>query len=199
MPKLKTRSTTESVPSLDVRKLNRDGLLAKGTRSTVKAENTATTTLIACADSIEIAYTLSDGKAQPLRVSQAVTLTTTPCNYGSDRTWFECPCCDRRVAVVYMSDQVACRKCHGLHYRSQSESPKTRMLRRLKKISSELQSSANPICDPTPQRPRHMKKSKYAELVAEAEKIKQDTRVLPTIEVARWFAIRHARWLARLK
>lgn len=215
MPKLKTRSTTESAPSLDVRKLNRDGLLAKGTRSTVNAENAATATLLAGTDSIDIAYTLSGGKAQPLSVSQAVTLTTTSCNYGNDRTWFECPGCGSRVAVVYLGDRVACRTCSGLHYRCQSETPINRMVRRLNKINAELKSAydrqpvgkfntalnseLNPLIASIPERPGHMKKSKYTRLANEAEAIKQDKRMGPAIESAKFWAILNGQWRARLR
>jgi len=62
-----------------------------------------------------------------------VNLTTTNCNYGSVRYWFECPLsvngeeCGRRVGKLYLppgSKYFGCRHCHNLTYRSQKEHDK---------------------------------------------------------------------------
>ncbi len=52
-----------------------------------------------------------------------VPLVTTPCNYGWERYWFQCPKCKQRAWVVYYSDiSFQCRKCLDLCYDSQMES-----------------------------------------------------------------------------
>lgn len=53
-----------------------------------------------------------------------IALTTTPCNYGGLRYWFECPSCDKRIAVLYLpynDKRFACRACHNLTYQNQKE------------------------------------------------------------------------------
>ena len=48
-----------------------------------------------------------------------VRLTNTPCHYGNLRYWFVCPCCQRRVGVLYLAgSSIACRHCHNLTYKS---------------------------------------------------------------------------------
>jgi hypothetical protein len=39
---------------------------------------------------------------------------------GDKRVWFECPGCQRRIAVLYKGkDGFRCRRCYGLKYESQ--------------------------------------------------------------------------------
>jgi len=55
------------------------------------------------------------------RVVQTIALTRTPCHFGGERYWFECPKCSKRVAVLYLRDELfLCRHCHKISYRSQS-------------------------------------------------------------------------------
>lgn len=70
--------------------------------------------------------------------NQTVGLTKTRCNYGGFRFWFICPGCFRRVAVVYLSGDVRCRRCHGLVYSSERESPQDRRFRKANKIRHRL-------------------------------------------------------------
>ncbi|WP_144063310.1 hypothetical protein [Caballeronia insecticola] len=71
-------------------------------------------------------------------VEQRIALLETPCNYGGARAWFECPCCRRRVALLYLSRQVACRQCFRLAYPSQSEDLIGRMWRKQGKVERRL-------------------------------------------------------------
>ena len=48
-------------------------------------------------------------------------LTYTPCNYGNSRVWFRCPRCSKRVAILYVNIQIACRTCQRLNYASQQQ------------------------------------------------------------------------------
>ena len=63
-----------------------------------------------------------------------VLLHWRPYNYGGSRPMFICPQCARNVAILYDGDSVACRRCHGLAYASQSETAADRALRRAGKI-----------------------------------------------------------------
>jgi hypothetical protein len=58
-----------------------------------------------------------------------LSLTTTQAGYGM-RHWYLCPHCHQRSAKLYIGRKdIACRKCWGLHYASQSEDRITRMRR----------------------------------------------------------------------
>ena len=48
-----------------------------------------------------------------------VKLLSTPCNYGGNRLWFECPQCRRRVGVLYGCKVFSCRYCKNLNYPAQ--------------------------------------------------------------------------------
>jgi len=62
---------------------------------------------------------------------QGIGLTWTPCNFGGERSWFECPGCGRRVGKVYLPCSVyfrgvrvhsfLCRGCYGLTYLQRQE------------------------------------------------------------------------------
>ncbi|HBE9153270.1 TPA: hypothetical protein KNG91_003004 [Serratia fonticola] len=58
-----------------------------------------------------------------------LSLTTTQAGYGM-RHWYLCPHCHQRCAKLHIGRKdIACRKCCGLHYASQSEDRITRMRR----------------------------------------------------------------------
>ncbi len=60
-----------------------------------------------------------------------ISLTTTPCNFGSVRYWFICPLskngvsCGRRTGTLYLAsggNYFGCRHCYDLSYESRNES-----------------------------------------------------------------------------
>lgn len=93
-------------------------------------------------------------------VAQSVNLTHTPCPYGGTRRWFACPCCARRVALLYLlSGRFACRHCQRVAYASQSEDGIARMWRKQSTIEARLGDYW--------QRPKGMRLATYERLVAE--------------------------------
>lgn len=53
--------------------------------------------------------------------SQDISLTTSKAGISGIRYWFSCPLCQRRVGIIYVhpiTNQVGCRHCLGLDYRS---------------------------------------------------------------------------------
>lgn len=64
--------------------------------------------------------------------SFTLSLTTTQAGYGV-RHWYLCPHCHQRCAKLHIGRKdIACRKCWGLHYASQSEDRLARMRRLLR-------------------------------------------------------------------
>ena len=76
--------------------------------------------------------------ADSVRQVGVVELTNTGCNFGGARAWFLCPGCGRRVAILYVSAALVCRRCLRQSYRSQRERAFGRMVRRVDKVRQQL-------------------------------------------------------------
>ena len=90
-----------------------------------------------------------------------VGLEWTPCHYGGHRPWFLCPCCRRRVAILFGGSIYACRHCHNLAYDSQREMVHTRLQSRAHKLRARLGG------DCWWHRPKGMHQRTYKKLLAE--------------------------------
>lgn len=76
---------------------------------------------------------------------QPVPITWTPCRYGGQRPYFQCPgvvngrCCGKRVVKLYSGGKYfLCRHCYNLAYNCQSETRPDRLLRRANKRRTAL-------------------------------------------------------------
>lgn len=129
---------TDEMRSLDVRKVQRAGLLTAGNLLSWKwsrnGETTASINLRAEADRVRFTYNNrrrhhNGGEWEPM--NYAVRLDWTPCALGGQRVWWLCPGagCGRRVAVLHGGRIFACRQCHRLAYRSQRETDDSRATR----------------------------------------------------------------------
>jgi hypothetical protein len=103
-------------------------------------------------------------------IEQRVPITRTTCHLGGERPWFVCSVysggryCGRRVAVLYGAGELfAWRRCYGLAYASQQESPRFRSISRSRKIRMRLGGSPN-LFDPFPEKPRRMHWRTYLRL-----------------------------------
>ncbi len=91
-------------------------------------------------------------------VNQRVNLMSTACHLGGARSWFACPCCGRRVAVLFLRwRRFACRRCNQVAYRSQSEDACGRSWIKQRRIEARL--------GPEATRPRYMRQSTYERLL----------------------------------
>jgi hypothetical protein len=72
-------------------------------------------------------------------IEQTIKFDRTSCNYGGYRTWFLCPRCWTRVAILYGAGKYfLCRHCYNLTFSSQQETPPFRLLRKARKIRERL-------------------------------------------------------------
>ena len=139
---------TDDMRPLDVRKINRAGLLTVG-RSfswqwTCNDEVTASISLwVTDTDRVRLDYRNrsadhSGGEWESMQYT--VQLDWTPCALGGRRVWWRCPAvgCGRRVAVLHGGRVFACRQCHQLAYRSQREASDDRATRRADTIRRRL-------------------------------------------------------------
>lgn len=138
------KDTTSDMRALDVRRLQRDGLLTPG-RSfnwqwSINGEKVADINIRTEADRVILNYRSRNtgGEWQPMEYP--VTLEWTPCNLGGRRAWFLCPArgCGRRVAMLFGGSIFACRHCHKLAYASQRERADDRATRRADRIRDKL-------------------------------------------------------------
>jgi hypothetical protein len=137
------KAVTEHLPSLDVRRLKRKGLLVPGTTSTLRWSHSGRVMVslaLRAANDRVLLSTQTSGADETQ--NQWVELDQTPCPLGGSRVWFRCPAqgCGRRVALLYMgsSDSLACRHCLQLAYASQREAPEDRAARRADRIRDRL-------------------------------------------------------------
>jgi hypothetical protein len=108
-------------------------------------------------DALTLRYTVS-GEGAARDVAERLGIVSTPCGFGGARPWFLCPCCARRVAVLYMRGQTfACRVCMGVAYSSQSDDELGRMWRKQSKIEAKLGNDCR--------RPKGMRQATYARLM----------------------------------
>jgi hypothetical protein len=117
-----TRQTTDELLQLDVRALVRSGALQPGIAATVTWDGGASITIHRPSGGparLMLAYGTWTRHGQWGLVEESVQLTVTPCMFGGWRTWFTCPGCESRCAVLYGGEtQFRCRKCHQLVYAS---------------------------------------------------------------------------------
>ncbi len=155
-----THSKTTVHLRLDVRDLARRGLLSAGTsfawswwRSGELAGRVDVCIMGGCA--VHLDYRRAD---RPEHVELALDYTA--CNFGSDRPWFTCPRCTRRVAVVYLASVVGCRQCLRLRYPSQSADALGRSWQRSKRIAAKLRIESGHY----PRRPKGMRHATFDRL-----------------------------------
>jgi hypothetical protein len=167
-----TRGTVESCLRLDVRRLQRQGLLQAGVigtsswtrsgRPSGSIEHVAVGDKEGRASALLLQYTAA---GEP--VEQVVELDWTPCNYGGERPWMLCPLCGRRVAILYAGARFYCRHCHRLAYSSTREDPSDRGITKAQNIRKRLGGSAN-LFEPFPPKPKGMHWKTYWRLRDEA-------------------------------
>jgi hypothetical protein len=137
------KTLTTDLRHVDVRRLARDNLLVPGQSLNwcwwhpTTGKEMASIGLVIGDGEVTFIYRIGTGD-QAKDVRQRVRLLTTPCNYGRSRPWFMCPYCHRRAALLYVGQEVACRRCNRMAYKVQNEGKHDREVRRLNAIRARL-------------------------------------------------------------
>jgi len=155
-----SRPQTSWASRLDVRKLARDGLLTPDRQTTWRWSNGLLATMAADTDHLLITYRFKFAEGER-EVQSRIRLTQTPCQFGGARSWFACPRCSRRVAILYLWGYPACRTCCRMGYPSQSEDTMARSWRRTRKIETKLAGGAR---EWNYRRPKGMRKATFERL-----------------------------------
>ena len=155
------KRTTEDSTPLDIRRLQRAGVLIQGQffgwEWTVGGRAVANIQGRVEVDRVVLLYRHRSGDDESWQdVEQPVRFDHTPCTYGGTRRWWICPSCGRRVAVVYGPGRLfACRHCYRLVYASQREAEDDRARRQAEKIRRRLGWPAG-IANPEGGKPKGM-------------------------------------------
>ncbi len=166
------KCTTSDMRALDIRRLQRDGLLTPA-RSfnwqwSINGEKVAEINICVdtCCVILNYRSRSNGGEWQP--IEYPVTLEWTPCHLGGQRVWFRCPAkgCGRRVAILFGGSIFACRYCHKLAYQCQRETDDDRAMRRADTIRRRLGWEAG-IANREGDKPKGMHLSTFERLKAE--------------------------------
>lgn len=164
------KDTTDDYRALDVRRLERDGLLQPGWASgwnwLRRGETVASIQIRSGADYITLAYRHRSNGCDWVPINCRVRLDWTPCALGGRRAWFICPAkgCGRRVAILYSGSIFACRHCHKLVYTCQRERDDDRAMRRAGTIRKRL-GWCSGIANPPGDKPKGMHWHTYNRLL----------------------------------
>lgn len=170
------RIKTESLPSVDIRRWHRDGLLVPG-RTFICSWRGGWFTVEVAVDRLVFGGSMT----------QAIRLERTACHYGGARACFVCPDCQRRATLLYLSrDRFSCRTCLRLVYAVCREQSHERARRRAQAIRLRLGGTAS-LLDPFPSRPKGMFRHTYDRLRERAL----------AAEIAAWGGLASAKWCAR--
>jgi hypothetical protein len=162
------KTTTESQKSIDIRWLTRRGYFRAGTMGNLTWSRRGEQTGLLGFSMVEKGMVLdyrrrvNGGEWEP--VEQAITFDRTPCNYGGHRTWFLCPRCGKRIAILYGAGKLfLCRHCYDLAYGSQQETTGDRLMRKQRKIRERLGASES-LVDPILFKPKGMHQKTFDRL-----------------------------------
>jgi len=186
------KHTTSSCLSLDARRYQREGWLRPGSivslTWTRNGKPWGSISMSALEDAVILRYSYRRrGEGEAEDVVERVALDRTVCHFGGARTWFRCPHCQRRAAILYGPGRLfLCRRCYDLAYPSQNESLDDRLLRKMRAIRERLGGSSD-IVSRFPSRPKGMRKLTYWALREEDYRLQRAREVgLQLLEAASW-------------
>jgi hypothetical protein len=133
----------EETKRIDIRYLRKRNFLKPnlhGTLSwTVRGEPCGTINFQYTHEQLMLSYRVRDTGGEWEPIKQNIKLTQTPCNYGGKRTWFICPSCNKRKAVLCLHDTLFyCRKCCNYPYSSQCEGKLDNLISKRDKIAKRI-------------------------------------------------------------
>lgn len=179
---LGVKDTTSDHRQLDVRRVHREKLLVAGASFWwMWGQNTASEARVWVSVSqnhVLLRYKSRSSIEQEWRDhNYSVLLDHTQCHMGGMRAWFRCPQqhCERRVAILYVGNMLACRHCFNLAYESQREQEYDRLARRAEKIRAQLGWKPGILNGREWSKPPRMHWKTFDALIAEYDRLEQDS------------------------
>lgn len=163
MPKIKTTDCCK----IDIREMKRTGAL-----ELLDLDGSFRWNLDGFACQVNVArarngISLSHRDKHGAEIEYLIQVAHTDCHMSGSRSWFCCPECGRRSAILYskLAGKFACRKCQRLAYPSQSEAAGDRAHRAANNIRRRLGWKVG-IANPTGWKPKGMHWSTFEKLRA---------------------------------
>lgn len=122
-----TKGTVDASKRLDIRYLKKQGMLRSGYYSLSwnrggEPTGNINIRMVAGESMTVIGKWRRDASEEWKPMEKTVCLSHSSCAFGGSRSWFVCPYCSRRVAVMIVdASYVACRHCLKLTYASCNE------------------------------------------------------------------------------
>jgi hypothetical protein len=174
------KTCTTDMRALDIRRIQRDGCLKPGRilnwTWSRNGKEVASIQILVQLEQVTLRYQSRSYGGEPKQMDYPVRLDRTGCNYGGQRVWWLCPAvnCGRRVAVLYGGAVFACRHCHNLAYKSQSETPTSGNFRRADRLRDRLGWVPGMAFGPG-SKPKGMHWRTYARLLATYQRYERQT------------------------
>jgi hypothetical protein len=166
-----SKDTTDDYRQLDVRHLQRRGLLewrsSFSWQWSRRGEVIANIYIRPEDDRVILNYRTRPRGGEWVQHDYPVLLDRTPCHYGGERVWFRCPArgCGRRVAILHGGGVFACRRCYNLAYECQKESAADRASRRAWTLIERVGGLGfSTLFEPLPPKPKGMHARTYSRL-----------------------------------
>jgi hypothetical protein len=171
----------DTVDSLDVRKLSRQGGLREGVQGVItwrQGQQGECSIKFACESrGIVLTYRVQRAGGAWCDVHQEIHIERVSTGFGT-RALLRCSECQRRAAIVYLSNRLifVCRVCMALPYKSQCEMLGDRLYRRMQKIRKRVGAATGDMQQPVwhHQRPKGMHQSTYERLGELAEEARME-------------------------
>ena len=168
-----SKTTTESQHRVDIRWMKKQGYLRSGACGVLtwscRNEQTGAIRFSMETGRMVLNYRHRPHNGEWEDVEQVISFDWTPCNYGGKRTWFLCPHCNRRVALLYGAGKYfLCRHCYNLTYASQQVQRYERLMEKSRSIRKRL-GGGDDLSEPFPDKPNGMHWKTYYRLRQEAE------------------------------
>jgi len=177
-----SKSTTESQHRIDIRWMKQQGCLRPGNTGILswssRGKKTGSISYRLEANYMVLNYRQRSRNGEWGAVEQFIRFEWTPCNFGGQRTWFLCPQCGKRVAILYDAGKYFwCRHCLDLTYACQQESRVFRMISKAQKIRERLGGKAS-LSHSFPGKPKNMHWKTYRRLRGESKQAEAVTWAL---------------------
>ncbi len=165
------KATCEGALFLDVRMLKKRGWLQPGSSAVVTwkmGASSSSVELKASADKVRVIWA-SGGT----NYAESLPLCYSPQPLGGERSWWSCPGCSTRCAILYMrSMRWRCRSCHKLvHASTRDRCPIQRVRRKHRLVALKLGLTGDAVHAPDmnapliPEKPKGMHGTTYAKLL----------------------------------
>lgn len=137
------KTTLDETKRIDIRYMRKQGLLKPGytgSLSWTSGGKPSGSIQFACQqDYLQLNYRYKANGEEWALVEEFICFDRTSCNYGGERLWFLCPCCNKRVALLCLyRARFLCRHCHKLSYSSQQESGMDRVINRKHNLGERI-------------------------------------------------------------